>query len=75
MIYTLKILLQLNNVKYFKKIENSKNINEWLVSLFGSVIAVAFQNIFPAEMHQNDVFLKKKFEISASKQSKTYKKN
>jgi len=40
------------------------------------VVAVAFQSTFRAEMYQNDVFLFLKiiFEISASKQSKTYKK-
>jgi len=38
--------------------------------MFGkSVIAVAFQSTFYLEMHQNNIFLKKKiiFEISASK--------
>jgi len=46
-------------------------------SLFGSVVAVAFQSAFHAEMHQNDVFFyffKIIFEISVSKRSKTYKK-
>ena len=47
--------------------------------MFGSVvvIAVAFQNVFHAEMQQNDIFFnffKIIFKISASKQSKTYKK-
>jgi hypothetical protein len=38
---------------------------------------VIFQNIFRAEMHQNNIFLflKNNFEISALKQYKTYKKN
>jgi hypothetical protein len=37
------------------------------------VVAVAFQNIFYAEIHQNDIFyfLKIIFEINASKQFKT----
>jgi hypothetical protein len=43
-------------------------------ALFESVVAVAFQSIFHAEMHQNDVFLflffKIIFEISASKHAK-----
>jgi hypothetical protein len=40
------------------------------------VVAVAFQSVFYAEMHQNDFFyfLKIIFKISASKRSKTYKK-
>jgi hypothetical protein len=45
---------------------------------FESVVAVAFQSAFCAEMHQNDVFflfLKIIFKISALKRSKTYKKN
>jgi len=45
-------------------------------SVFGSVVAGAFQITFRAKMHANDVFfLKKKiiFDISTSKQSKTYK--
>jgi hypothetical protein len=41
--------------------------------LFGSVVAVTFQSAFRAEMHQNDVFFKINFYISASKQSKTQK--
>jgi hypothetical protein len=39
------------------------------------VVAVVFQSIFHAEMHQNDVFfifLKIIFEISVSKRSKIY---
>ena len=46
--------------------------------MFRSVVVVAFQSAFHAEMHQNDVFLFFKkiiFDISTSKQSKTYKKN
>jgi hypothetical protein len=38
---------------------------------------VAFQSVFHAEIYQNDIFfyfLKIIFEISASKQSKIYKK-
>ena len=45
--------------------------------MFGSVVTVAFQSVFHAEMYQNDVFLfflKIIFEISASKRSKTQKK-
>jgi hypothetical protein len=44
--------------------------------MFGSVVAVAFQNVFRVEMHQNDVFsfFKITFKISVSKRSKTYKK-
>jgi hypothetical protein len=40
------------------------------------VVVVAFQSVFHAEMHQNDFFyfLKIIFDISISKQSKTYKK-
>jgi hypothetical protein len=42
--------------------------------IFDSVVAVAFQITFRAEMHVNDFFLKKKiiFDISTSKRSKTY---
>jgi hypothetical protein len=32
-------------------------INKNKYHLFGSVVAVAFQSVFRAEMHQNDVFL------------------
>jgi len=41
-----------------------------------SVVAIAFQSAFRAEMHQNDFFyfLKIIFEISTSKQFKIYKK-
>jgi hypothetical protein len=41
------------------------------------MVAVAFESVFRAEMHQNDVFFIFKkiiFEISASKRSKTQKK-
>jgi hypothetical protein len=31
--------------------------NQFIKSLFGSVVAVAFQITFRAEMHVNDVFL------------------
>jgi hypothetical protein len=43
--------------------------------MFGSVVAVAFQITFRAEMHANDFFyfLKIIFDISTSKRSKTYK--
>jgi len=43
--------------------------------VFDSVVAVAFQITFRAEMHANDVFYFKKiiFDISTSKRSKTYK--
>ena len=43
--------------------------------MFESVFAVAFQNIFHAEMYQNDVFLLLKFifNISVSKPSKHIK--
>jgi hypothetical protein len=42
--------------------------------VFGSVVAGAFQIIFYAKMHANDFFyfLKIIFDISTSKQSKTY---
>jgi hypothetical protein len=44
-------------------------------SVFGSVVAGAFQIAFRAEMHANDVFyfLKIIFDISTSKRSKKYK--
>jgi hypothetical protein len=43
--------------------------------VFGSVVMVAFQIAFHAEIHANDVFFFKKiiFDISASKRSKKYK--
>jgi len=43
--------------------------------MFGSVVVVAFQIIFHAEMHVNDIFLFLKiiFDISILKRSKTYK--
>jgi hypothetical protein len=39
------------------------------------VVVVVFQSVFHAEMDQNDIFyfLKIIFEISVTKQSKTYK--
>jgi hypothetical protein len=38
------------------------------------MVVVAFQITFRAEMHANDIFLKKIiFDISTSKRSKTYK--
>jgi len=42
--------------------------------VFGSVVAVAFQIAFRAEIHVNDFFyfLKIIFDISTSKQSKKY---
>ena len=44
-------------------------------SVFGSVVAGAFQITFRAKMHANDFFhfLKIIFDISTSKRSKTYK--
>jgi len=44
-------------------------------SVFGSVVVVAFQIIFRAEIHANDFFyfLKIIFNISTSKRSKRYK--
>jgi hypothetical protein len=44
-------------------------------SVFGSVVAGAFQIAFRAEMHANDFFyfLKIIFDISTSKRSKKYK--
>jgi len=46
-----------------------------LFSVFGSVVAVAFQIAFCAEIHANDVFyfLKIIFDISTSKRFKKYK--
>jgi len=43
--------------------------------VFGSVVAVAFQIAFHAEIHVNDFFFFKKinFDISTSKRSKKYK--
>jgi hypothetical protein len=38
------------------------------------MVAVGFQSIFYAEMHQNNIFLKIIFEISTSKRFKIYKK-
>jgi hypothetical protein len=42
------------SVAYFKSRSNHRNKHP---CLFGSVVAVAFQNAFRAEMHQNNVFL------------------
>jgi len=44
-------------------------------SVFGSVVVVAFQIVFRAEIHANDFFyfLKIIFDISTSKRSKKYK--
>jgi hypothetical protein len=46
-----------------------------IMSVFGSVVAGAFQITFRAEMHANDFFyfLKIIFDISTSKRSKKYK--
>jgi hypothetical protein len=46
-----------------------------LESMFGSVVAGAFQITFRAKMHANDFFhfLKIIFDISTSKRSKPYK--
>jgi hypothetical protein len=44
--------------------------------MFGSVIAIAFENVFRAEIHQNDIFfyfLKIIFKIIISKRFKKYK--
>jgi hypothetical protein len=42
--------------------------------MFGNVVAGAFQITFRVKMHANDFFLKKIiFDISTSKQFKTYK--
>jgi len=35
---------------------NLKKKNLSNADLFGSVVAVAFQNVFHAEMHQNNIF-------------------
>jgi hypothetical protein len=46
--------------------------------MFGSMVAVVFQSVFRAEIHQNNIFfyfLKIICEIRASKQFKTLKKN
>jgi len=45
--------------------------------LFGSVVAVAFQSTFRAEMHQNDVFFifKKLFLRSAHQNNSKHTKN
>jgi hypothetical protein len=39
----------------------------WCLGVFGSVVAVAFQNVFRSEIHQNNVFFifLKSFLISA----------
>jgi hypothetical protein len=55
-------------------------VNKWsLKGMFESVVVVAFQSVFHAEMHQNDIFFfifkKIIFKISASKRYKKYKKN
>ena len=45
--------------------------------LFGSLVAVAFQNVFHVEMYQNNIyflFFKFIFKINTSKQFKIYKK-
>jgi hypothetical protein len=45
--------------------------------LFGSVVAVAFQNAFHSKIYQNNIFyfLKIIFDTSALKRSKNTKKN
>jgi hypothetical protein len=50
-------------------------IEELIKSVFGSVVAVAFQIAFHAEIYANDFFyfLKIIFDISTSKRSKKYK--
>jgi len=54
-------------------IKNEKIMNS--LSVFGNVVAGAFQIIFRAKMHVNNFFyfLKIIFDISTSKRSKTYK--
>jgi hypothetical protein len=45
--------------------------------VFGSIVEVVFQSAFRLEMHQNNVFLKKRkiiFDINTSKRSKNIKK-
>ena len=40
----------------------------YLIRMFESIVAVAFQSVFCSEMHQNNViFLKNIFDISTSK--------
>jgi hypothetical protein len=41
--------------------------------VFGSVVAVVFQNVFHSEMYQNNIFFI--FDISALERSKNTKKN
>jgi hypothetical protein len=57
------------------KKRRKQNIEGSGIDMFGSVVAVAFQITFHAEMHVNDVFLFFKiiFDINTSKRSKTYK--
>jgi hypothetical protein len=52
-----------------------KHNSQPIKGVLGSVLAVAFQITFSAEMHANDFFyfLKIIFDISTSKRSKTYK--
>ena len=54
---------------------NDRSFTRSSKGLFGSAIAVAFQSVYRAEIHQNDVFyfLKIIFEISTSKWSKNTK--
>ena len=61
--------IKLNNKFCVKLVENC------VENMFGSVVVVAFQIIFHAEMHVNDIFLFLKiiFDISILKRSKTYK--
>jgi hypothetical protein len=56
-------------------LNNYNSIYEYFNSVFGSVVAGAFQIAFHAEMHANDFFyfLKIIFDINTSKRSKKYK--
>jgi hypothetical protein len=47
------------------------------MGVFGSVVAVAFQSVFRSEMHQNNIFKKKKLFLTSAYQNnlKTPKKN
>jgi hypothetical protein len=50
-------------------------LNKQMMSMFDSIVTAAFQIIFCAEIHINNVFsfLKIIFDINTSKRSKTYK--
>jgi hypothetical protein len=54
----------------------SSNDTEFRYGLFESVVAIAFQSAFYAEMHQNDFFIfKKLFLRSAHQNDPKHKKN